>query len=185
MSSKHQTCSILTGSLTIANNDVFYKNYLDFSDKPKCEQRNTSFDQKTTSLFCPVKSLPNPVKYFWRFENQTEKALNENILISEENFLSLDHLLKALEKNYMDEILISCWATNEVGEQKFPCLLYVKHNFRKPTAPKDCVVNASANALFVQCLTGNIIGQHLLINTYYHLLYFINTETVIPRTIRP
>lgn len=147
-----------------------------FSDKPKCEQRNTRLDPKTTTLYCPVKSLPNPVKYFWRFENQTENTLNENILISEGNYLSFDHILKILEMNYADEILVSCWATNEVGEQKVPCLLYVKHNFRKPTAPKDCLVNASANALFVQCSTGKTIS----INIFLLFLLCISITNVTP-----
>lgn len=71
--------------------------------------------QETVSLLCAVDSHPPPQTFHWTFNNSGE--LNER---PEHN-----SILNYTPATDMDYGTIACWASNQVGRQRTPCLFQV------------------------------------------------------------
>ena len=93
------------------------------TDTPMCKEGKAevvvgALKQETVSLFCTVDSHPPPLTFHWTFNNSGE--LNER---PEHN-----SILNYTPATDMDYGTIACWASNQVGKQRAPCLFQVSLN---------------------------------------------------------
>lgn len=91
-----------------------------FTDTPVCKENKAevvvgALKQETVSLVCTVDSHPPPLTFHWTFNNSGE--LNER---PEHN-----SILSYTPATDMDYGTIACWASNQVGRQRTPCLFQV------------------------------------------------------------
>jgi len=81
----------------------------------------------------------------------------------------------------MDFGTIMCWADNNVGQQKEPCVFHLIAA-GKPEAPTNCtVVNQTSDSLEVYCIEGELYGQNQ--NTHTHSSYITNIQYIHIRQI--
>ncbi|XP_017879880.1 hemicentin-1-like [Ceratina calcarata] len=138
--------------------------------------------QETVSLVCSVESHPAPLTFHWTFNNSGELVEVSHSRYSHvpaaAGTPSVAESLKEYQQfhgsrlNYtpateMDYGTVACWASNQVGKQRAPCLFqviaagrpYALHNCTttEMSAPldSDADLNAkSGTGLIVRCLEG-------------------------------
>lgn len=89
-------------------------------------------------------------------------------------------LLRFLQE--MDFGTIMCWADNNVGQQKEPCVFHLIAA-GKPEAPTNCtVVNQTSDSLEVYCIEGELYGPHRA-HTYTYI-YVKLPANLLPFFIR-
>ncbi|XP_029174221.1 hemicentin-2-like [Nylanderia fulva] len=146
--------------------------------------------QETVSLVCSVESHPAPVTFHWTFNNSgelVEVPHSRYSHVSVPGTPSVADNLKEYQQfhgsrlNYtpateMDYGTVACWASNQVGKQRTPCLFqviaagrpYALHNCSatEMSAPLDMeeLGTKSGTGLVVRCLEGYDGG--LPINSY-------------------
>ncbi|KYN16102.1 hypothetical protein ALC57_11627 [Trachymyrmex cornetzi] len=132
--------------------------------------------QETVSLVCSVESHPAPLTFHWTFNNSGELV---EVPHSRYSHVSAPGTLDGKEYqqfrgfrlNYtpateMDYGTVACWASNQVGKQRTPCLFqviaagrpYALHNCSatEMSAPLDMeeLGTKSGTGLIVRCLEG-------------------------------
>ncbi|KAL6432586.1 hypothetical protein ACFW04_006862 [Cataglyphis niger] len=136
--------------------------------------------QETVSLVCSVESHPAPVTFHWTFNNSgelVEVPHSRYSHVSAPGTPSVADNLKEYQQfhgsrlNYtpateMDYGTVACWASNQVGKQRTPCLFqviaagrpYALHNCSatEMSAPLDMeeLSAKSGTGLVVRCLEG-------------------------------
>ncbi|XP_029661116.1 hemicentin-1-like [Formica exsecta] len=136
--------------------------------------------QETVSLVCSVESHPAPVTFHWTFNNSgelVEVPHSRYSHVSAPGTPSVADNLKEYQQfhgsrlNYtpateMDYGTVACWASNQVGKQRTPCLFqviaagrpYALHNCSatEMSAPLDMeeLGTKSGTGLVVRCLEG-------------------------------
>ncbi|XP_043482941.1 neural cell adhesion molecule 2-like [Leptopilina heterotoma] len=130
--------------------------YTPMCKEGKAEVVVGALKQETVSLLCAVDSHPPPQTFHWTFNNSGE--LNER---PEHN-----SILNYTPATDMDYGTIACWASNQVGRQRTPCLFqviaagrpYVLHNCtaNEMSSPLELeeIGSKSGTGLMVRCLEG-------------------------------
>lgn len=112
-----------------------------FADAPVCKEGKSevvvgALKQETVSLVCSVESHPAPVTFHWTFNNSgelVEVPHSRYSHVSASGTPSVADNLKEYQQfhgsrlNYtpateMDYGTVACWASNQVGKQRTPCL---------------------------------------------------------------
>ncbi|XP_033228472.1 neural cell adhesion molecule 2-like [Belonocnema kinseyi] len=151
------TCRAVNNEGKTDSNPVTLKiMYTPVCKENKAEVVVGALKQETVSLVCTVDSHPAPLTFHWTFNNSGE--LNER---PEHN-----SILNYTPATDMDYGTIACWASNQVGRQRTPCLFqviaagrpYVLHNCTatEMSSPIDLEENGSKSGtgLMVRCLEG-------------------------------
>lgn len=95
--------------------------------------------QETVSLVCSVESHPAPLTFHWTFNNSGELVEVPHSRYSHVPAPGTPSVAESLKEyqqfhgsrlNYtpsteMDYGTVACWATNQVGKQRAPCLFQV------------------------------------------------------------
>ncbi|XP_020300402.1 hemicentin-2-like [Pseudomyrmex gracilis] len=135
--------------------------------------------QETVLLACSVESHPAPVTYHWTFNNSGElvDVQSRYSHVSASGTPSASDTLKEYQQfrgpnldytpaTEMDYGTVACWASNQVGKQRTPCLFqviaagrpYALHNCSatEMSAPLDVeeLGTKSGTGLVVRCLEG-------------------------------
>ncbi|XP_024892513.1 hemicentin-2-like isoform X1 [Temnothorax curvispinosus] len=133
--------------------------------------------QETVSLVCSVESHPAPLTFHWTFNNSGELVEVPHSRYSHVSAPGAPDSLKEYQQfhgyrlNYtpateMDYGTVACWASNQVGKQRTPCLFqviaagrpYALHNCSatEMSAPLDMeeLGTKSGTGLVVRCLEG-------------------------------
>lgn len=123
---------------------------------PRCKKgheitRIGSVPFKEQSVECQVESVPEVTKFFWTYNTSREVLRVRDAKIQNVDSSSTLHF----SPYHMDDLQsLSCWAQNDLGQQKEPCLFYVVIA-DPPEAPKDCVIRNTSNNIEVVCSAGN------------------------------
>ncbi|XP_043801370.1 hemicentin-2-like isoform X4 [Apis laboriosa] len=136
--------------------------------------------QETVSLVCSVESHPAPLTFHWTFNNSGELVEVPHPRYSHVAAVGTPSVAESLKEyqqfhgprlNYtpateMDYGTVACWASNQVGKQRTPCLFqviaagrpYALHNCTttEMSAPLDSeeLSARSGTGLIVRCLEG-------------------------------
>ncbi|XP_061930553.1 hemicentin-2 isoform X2 [Apis cerana] len=136
--------------------------------------------QETVSLVCSVESHPAPLTFHWTFNNSGELVEVPHPRYSHVAAVGTPSVAESLKEyqqfhgprlNYtpateMDYGTVACWASNQVGKQRTPCLFqviaagrpYALHNCTttEMSAPLDSeeLSVRSGTGLIVRCLEG-------------------------------
>ncbi|XP_033322506.1 protein turtle homolog A isoform X1 [Megalopta genalis] len=136
--------------------------------------------QETVSLVCSVESHPPPLTFHWTFNNSGELVEVPHSRYSHVPAPGTPSVAESLKEyqqfhgsklNYtpateMDYGTVACWASNQVGKQRAPCLFqviaagrpYALHNctVTEMSAPLDAeeLGAKSGTGLLVRCLEG-------------------------------
>ncbi|XP_076164768.1 neural cell adhesion molecule 2 [Ptiloglossa arizonensis] len=136
--------------------------------------------QETVSLVCSVESHPAPLTFHWTFNNSGELVEVPHSRYSHVPALGTPSVAESLKEyqqfhgsrlNYtpateMDYGTVACWASNQVGKQRTPCLFqviaagrpYPLHNCSatEMSAPIDALELSPkfGTGLLVRCLEG-------------------------------
>ncbi|XP_076645161.1 neural cell adhesion molecule 1 [Halictus rubicundus] len=136
--------------------------------------------QETVSLVCSVESHPAPLTFHWTFNNSGELVEVPHSRYSHVPAPGTPAVAESLKEyqqfhgsklNYtpateMDYGTVACWASNQVGKQRAPCLFqviaagrpYALHNcsVTELSAPLDAeeLGGKSGTGLLVRCLEG-------------------------------
>ncbi|XP_043272745.1 hemicentin-1 [Venturia canescens] len=137
--------------------------------------------QETVSLMCAVESHPQPLTFHWTFNNSgelIEVPQSRHSHVQTPGSPTAAESLKEYQQfhgsrlNYtptteMDYGTVACWANNQVGKQRTPCLFqviaagrpYALHNctateMSSPVELGDEHVVKSASGLTVRCIEG-------------------------------
>ncbi|CAD1479048.1 unnamed protein product, partial [Heterotrigona itama] len=156
------------------------------ANTPVCKEGRSevvvgALKQETVSLVCSVESHPAPLIFHWTFNNSGELVevphSRYSHMVAAVGTPSVAESLKEYPQfhgsrlNYtpateMDYGTVACWASNQVGKQRTPCLFqviaagrpYALHNCSttEMSAPLDAEeLNAkSGTGLIVRCLEG-------------------------------
>lgn len=117
-----------------------------FTDTPVCKEGKSevvvgALKQETVSLICFVESHPPPLSFHWTFNNSGELVEVPHARFSHvsapgtpsigENLKEYQHFhgprLNYTPATEMDYGTVACWASNQVGKQRIPCLFQVKY----------------------------------------------------------
>ncbi|XP_064554538.1 hemicentin-1 [Drosophila montana] len=107
---------------------------------------------ESAEIVCEVDAFPPPENFKWSFNNTAE-----TFDMPQSGFRP--HSAQGSTLTYtpvkeMDFGTIMCWADNNVGQQKEPCVFHLIAA-GKPEAPTNCtVVNQTSDSLEVYCLEG-------------------------------
>lgn len=112
-----------------------------FTDAPVCKEGKSevvvgALKQETVSLVCSVESHPVPLTFHWTFNNSgelVEVPQSRYSHVPAPGTPSVADSLKEYQQfhgsrlNYtpateMDYGTVACWASNQVGKQRTPCL---------------------------------------------------------------
>lgn len=108
--------------------------FLDVKYSPRCDRPIQTMGvgrNEEARLICHIDSNPPPTSIKWRFNSSTHFAT----LPPEKFFTDRSKSVASYTpKNEIDYGTLSCWASNEVGDQKRPCVFHVI-----PAGPPDPV----------------------------------------------
>ncbi|XP_043581853.1 hemicentin-2-like isoform X1 [Bombus pyrosoma] len=175
------TCLVANSEGKTASNPVT----LQIMYTPVCKEGRSevvvgALKQETVSLVCSVESHPAPLIFHWTFNNSGELVEVPHSRYSHVAAVGTPSVAENLKEypqfhgsrlNYtpateMDYGTVACWASNQVGKQRTPCLFqviaagrpYALHNCSttEMSAPLDAEeLNAkSGTGLIVRCLEG-------------------------------
>lgn len=115
-----------------------------FTDTPVCKEGRGevvvgALKQETVSLVCSVESHPAPLTFHWTFNNSGELVEVPHPRYSHVAAVGTPSVAESLKEyqqfhgprlNYtpateMDYGTVACWASNQVGKQRTPCLFQV------------------------------------------------------------
>lgn len=97
-----------------------------FPDVPTCkddrEELYGALKQETVALRCEVDANPTPVTFHWTFNNSGDQTEVPTPRFTNEGTMSR---LNYTPVSDMDYGTLSCWGTNDVGQQRTPCVFQV------------------------------------------------------------
>ncbi|KAK2707869.1 hypothetical protein QYM36_015522 [Artemia franciscana] len=133
---------------------VFLVTYYGYAPKCKTDEviKAAGSRGETTTLACEVDADPTDVHFWWTF-TPVSNIVAEAILLPRSTFIisGLKSVLKYSPKNESDFGTIGCWASNNAGSQKEPCLYHLVTAGR-PSPVKNCSAsNISFDAFRVSC----------------------------------
>ncbi|XP_069953152.1 uncharacterized protein [Cherax quadricarinatus] len=116
---------------------------------------------------CSVEANPIQESFQWTFNNTAD-----TIDVPNGRFTSLvsHSVITYTPMTSFDYGTLLCWATNEIGEQKEPCVFHIVPA-GKPEPPGNCTVGSrSRTSVRVQCVAGSSGGlpQHFLLQATSH-----------------
>ncbi|KAJ6224210.1 hypothetical protein RDWZM_002755 [Blomia tropicalis] len=117
---------------------------------------------ETVRLRCLVEASPNAARYYWTLNEET---LHDNYLLEQSDD---DNELTFTAQTDQSYGKIRCWAKNEVGTQREPCVFMIS-KAGPPSALGGCsVTNKTTTSLTVECVPGDNGGstQHFYANVY-------------------
>jgi hypothetical protein len=134
-----------------------------FADAPVCKEGRSevvvgALKQETVSLVCSVESHPAALTYQWTFNNSgelVEVPHSRHSHASASGTPSVADSLKEYQQfhgsklNYtpateMDYGTVACWASNQVGKQRTPCLFQASAS-AFPLLQRSACARASAD----------------------------------------
>ncbi|XP_070169950.1 neural cell adhesion molecule 1 [Polyergus mexicanus] len=175
------TCLAANSEGKTASNPVSLRiMYAPVCKEGKSEVVVGALKQETVSLVCSVESHPAPVTFHWTFNNSgelVEVPHSRYSHVSAPGTPSVADNLKEYQQfhgsrlNYtpateMDYGTVACWASNQVGKQRTPCLFqviaagrpYALHNCSatemSATLDMEELGTKSGTGLVVRCLEG-------------------------------
>ncbi|CAH1131742.1 unnamed protein product [Ceutorhynchus assimilis] len=122
---------------------------------------------ESIDVVCEIESDPPAKSYRWKFNNSGETLDLESERYAKTSNGSLS-ILKYTPINELDYGLLSCWASNILGNQVNPCIFQVVAA-GKPFPVKNCTLtNKTSNSIEVYCQPGFDGGlpQHFLLEMY-------------------
>ncbi|OAD53110.1 Myelin-associated glycoprotein [Eufriesea mexicana] len=175
------TCLVANSEGKTASNPVTLQiMYTPVCKEGKSEVVVGALKQETVSLVCSVESHPAPLIFHWTFNNSGELVEVPHSRYSHAAAVGTPSVAESLKEyqqfhgsrlNYtpateMDYGTVACWASNQVGKQRTPCLFqviaagrpYALHNCSttEMSAPLDAeeLTAKSGTGLIVRCLEG-------------------------------
>ncbi|XP_029055786.1 neural cell adhesion molecule 2 isoform X1 [Osmia lignaria lignaria] len=175
------TCRAANGEGKTTSNPVTLRiMYTPVCKEGRSEVVVGALKQETVSLVCSVESHPAPLTFHWTFNNSGELVEVPHSRYSHVPAPGTPSVAESLKEyqqfhgsrlNYtpsteMDYGTVACWATNQVGKQRAPCLFqviaagrpYALHNCSatEMSAPLDNeeLSAKSGTGLLVRCLEG-------------------------------
>lgn len=109
-----------------------------------------------------MEASPNAARYYWTLNEET---LHDNYLLEQSDD---DNELTFTAQTDQSYGKIRCWAKNEVGTQREPCVFMIS-KAGPPSALGGCsVTNKTTTSLTVECVPGDNGGstQHFYANVY-------------------
>ncbi|XP_076365961.1 protein turtle homolog B-like [Tachypleus tridentatus] len=142
------------------SNEIFLK----VKYAPRCEssQKFTYGIAKNEAVevVCRLEANPSNITFHWRF-NKSSK-LSDQIQYTSEQAISRVTYIPRTKEDYGN---LSCWGTNDIGIQTYPCVFTVIP-VGPPSPPQNCsVVNQTQKQIAVECLEsydGGIMQQFSL-----------------------
>ncbi|GAB6028132.1 hypothetical protein CHUAL_002350 [Chamberlinius hualienensis] len=106
---------------------------------------------ETVRIPCEVESFPRNVKFSWKTNRSAEHGDDLHYQLPSEEMTSI---MSFTPKTAKDFGKFYCWAENEVGQQKMPCIFTVE-----PAGPPDpvnncTVINQTQTVISVSCKSG-------------------------------
>ena len=120
-----------------------------------------------------MNSSPSNVSFRWEFESE-----NDRTDVPENNFSSHDQesTLSYTPKSDLDFGKLYCYFSNEVGEQRDPCIFHIVEA-DLPQPPENCSLsNYTSNSMTISCIPGYNGG---LDQTFTAFIYDRNTSELI------
>ncbi|CAG0905287.1 unnamed protein product [Darwinula stevensoni] len=100
---------------------------------------------------CRVEAEPPPTRFRWAFNNS---ATTLEIQAKNYNSTGLASTVRYRPQNELDYGSLLCWASNELGNQAYPCVYHVIA-VGVPEPPLDCtIVNLTTESIQVTCREG-------------------------------
>ncbi|XP_046997688.1 nephrin-like [Schistocerca americana] len=130
--------------------------HLDVKFRPVCASGQTQMygvaRQETARVSCEVESNPGDgLSFSWRFNNSADSTDIAAALVVVDRSRSVALYTPHTEFDYGT---LLCWAKNDVGEQKAPCV-FTLFPAGRPDPPHNCsIVNQTADSLHVECSEG-------------------------------
>lgn len=148
-------------------------------DSPIC--KNTAIKttialalNETQRLRCLVDAQPsNGVSFYWTFNNY---ELNSSHTTAK----GLSSELTFNVKSAQDFGVISCWAKNDVGLQRYPCLFVITTALPPQPLQACLVINKTMTSLSIECLAGDSAGLH---QTFFAQVFDANYGSVLVKNI--
>ncbi|CAB0029229.1 unnamed protein product [Trichogramma brassicae] len=129
---------------------------MDFENEDEQEEersRRRSRRKRLLKLLCAIEANPRSVQFYWTFNNtilEPAQNLPDKRFRSEGLVSRLSHALET-EQDYGT---FSCWASNEIGQSKQPCVYHVPEPM-KPEALQNCTArNQSGAWIRISCYEG-------------------------------
>ncbi|XP_037799658.1 nephrin-like, partial [Penaeus monodon] len=139
---------------------------LDVKYAPVCSPgQTTSYAvgrQEDAEVTCTVQANPPRASFQWTFNNTAD-----TIDVPQGRFSSssVTSVITYTPMTSLDYGTLLCWASNEIGTQREPCVFHIVPA-GKPDPPRNCtVIHRSRTAVRVRCLAGSDGGlpQHFLL----------------------
>lgn len=129
--------------------------YLDVKFAPVCRPGQQKIigvaRQETARVNCEVEANPGDVTFTWKFNNSGEIISIPPTQFTVDRARSLAAYTPVTELDYGT---LLCWAKNELGMQKLPCVYHIIPA-GKPDGLSNCtIVNQTAESLNVECEEG-------------------------------
>ncbi|XP_054717950.1 neural cell adhesion molecule 2-like [Uloborus diversus] len=142
-------CSATNADGTGASNEVFLRVKYSPVCSPGLRRVYGVGRHETVRVLCELDSDPADLEFHWRF-NVSERSLD----IASFTASGRESIASYIPHSDDEYGTLSCWATNEVGWQKEPCMFSIV-----PAGPpeplQNCtVVNHTENSIQVECVEG-------------------------------
>ncbi|XP_042882471.1 nephrin-like [Penaeus japonicus] len=139
---------------------------LDVKYAPVCSPGQTTTyavaRQEDAEVTCTVQANPPQASFQWTFNNTAD-----TIDVPQGRFSSssVTSVITYTPMTSLDYGTLLCWASNEIGTQREPCVFHIVPA-GKPDPPSNCtVVHRTRTSVRIRCLAGNDGGlpQHFLL----------------------
>ncbi|KAF2892420.1 hypothetical protein ILUMI_13758, partial [Ignelater luminosus] len=124
--------------------------------------------QETAEIRCELEANPTDIQFTWKFNNSDNSALTVDLpqnLITTDRARSTASYQPMTERDYGT---LLCGGSNEIGDQKEPCVFYI-NPAGKPDALSNCtILNQTVESLHVECIEGfdGGLNQEFIMEVY-------------------
>ncbi|KAJ6222796.1 hypothetical protein RDWZM_001341 [Blomia tropicalis] len=133
---------------------------------------------EVAAIECQVLANPSDVVFEWAM-NGTSSSPKVPLSYDQSGSNSVAKFVATTEQDYG---YLHCWARNNVGKQKQPCVYHII-KAEPPNNPHNCsLVNKTAHSLTLECLPGYSGG---LQQTFYLQVYSINPNRLLKNLSNP
>ncbi|KAK4885048.1 hypothetical protein RN001_001319 [Aquatica leii] len=110
--------------------------------------------QEIAEIRCELEANPTDVQFTWKFNNTDNSILTVDLpqnLIVNDRARSIASYQPMTERDYGT---LLCSGTNEIGDQREPCIFYI-NPAGKPDALSNCtIINQTVDSLHIECIEG-------------------------------